>query len=313
VNRFGGIGLIFVDDSALARVPLANGEDPRSRRYRDTMARAKATSRAEVDEPVESSGSANGPALWSIDRARSGIERGSKTSERVASAIVDDIVAAGLRPGDRLPNEAAMIDRFRVGRGSLREALRILEVYGLISMRSGPGGGPIVDAVDPRSVSRTFSLYLHLSGSTMGELIETRLQIEPMVARFAAMHIKDGDNAARLKEALTHEQAISAEDSKYIDAANDFHYVLASLTGNRVFDIVATALKELYTTRIVGGGLASQTTEPSIRFEHQEIGEAILAGNAKKAERLMSEHMDLYIRRLANVDPNFAKSVIDWG
>jgi GntR family transcriptional regulator, transcriptional repressor for pyruvate dehydrogenase complex len=251
-------------------------------------------------------------ALWTIDRAKSGIDRGTKISERVASAIVDDIVGSGLKPGDRLPNEAAMIERFQVGRGSLREALRILEVYGLISLRSGPGGGPIVLAVDPGSVSRTFSLYLHLSGSTIGELVETRLLIEPMVARLAATQIGERDNAERLRRALEHEQAISGERDSYIDAANEFHYVLGSITGNRVFDIVATALKELYTTRIVESGLASMTTEPSIRFEHLEIGEAILVGDAEKAESLMRSHMDVYLHQIAVVQPGITNSVIDW-
>ena len=254
-----------------------------------------------------------GSKLWTIDRARAGIDRGTKISERVASAIVDDIVGSGLRPGDRLPNEAAMIERFQVGRGSLREALRILEVHGLISLRSGPGGGPIVLAADPRSVSRTFSLYLHLSGSTIGELVETRLIIEPMVARLAATQIGEGNNAERLRQALDHEQEIADDKDSYIDAANDFHYVLGSITGNRVFDIVATALKELYTTRIVESGLASRTTEPTIRFEHQEIGEAILAGEADKAETLMRSHMDVYLHQIAVVQPSINQSVIAWG
>jgi GntR family transcriptional regulator, transcriptional repressor for pyruvate dehydrogenase complex len=295
-----------------ARIMITNRQEPAALRYRGSMADARRKAHTAAGDHADPGETGDGRALWNVEQPRSGIERGVKTSERVASAIVDDIVAAGLKPGDRLPNEAAMIDRFRVGRGTLREALRILEVYGLINLRSGPGGGPVVVAIDPRSVSRTFSLYLHLSAATMGELIETRLLIEPMVARFAAMHIDEADNADRLRDALRHEQSISAEGGRYIDAANDFHYVLASVTGNRVFDVVATALKELYTTRIVGGGLASQTTEPNIRFEHQEIGEAILAGNADQAETLMRDHMDLYIRRLSAVNPNFAKSVIDW-
>jgi DNA-binding FadR family transcriptional regulator len=250
--------------------------------------------------------------LWSTHQMPSAIERGSKTSERVASAIVDDIVASGLKPGDRLPNEAAMIERFQVGRGSLREALRILETHGLINLRSGPRGGPIVLAVEPRSVSRTFSLYLHLSGSTMGELVETRLMIEPMVARMAATQITQGDNARRLRDVLRHEQATPDENASYIDAANDFHYILATLTGNRVFDVVATTLKEMYTARIVGGGLAQLTTEPSIRFEHQAIGDAIHDGDAEKAEELMRNHMGVYLRRLDEVDATFGRSVIDW-
>jgi GntR family transcriptional repressor for pyruvate dehydrogenase complex len=293
---------------------LTRGKAPQAR-YFDTMGKSEKQKHLPDPprEPVQGSPAGLGSPVWSMEPPRSSIERGTKISERVASAIVDHIVASGLRPGDRLPNEGAMVESFGVGRGSLREALRILEVHGLISLRSGPGGGPIVIAVGPRAVSRTFSLYLHLSGSTMGELIETRLMIEPMVARLAARYITLGNNAEQLRSALEREQSISADKGSYIDAANDFHYVLATLTGNRVFDIVATALKELYTTRIVGRGLASQTTDPSIRFEHQEIGDAILCGNAEKAEALMRSHMDTYLKRIEAVDPRFNSSVIDWG
>jgi len=83
----------------------------------------------------------------------SGVARGMKTSERIAATIVADIAAQGLVPGDRLPNEAAMIERFQLGRGSVREALRILEVHGIIQLRSGPGGGPVVAAVRPPATS----------------------------------------------------------------------------------------------------------------------------------------------------------------
>jgi DNA-binding FadR family transcriptional regulator len=276
------------------------------------MAKPESTTPSTVEFADPAERAPHDSPLWTLQHTRSAIDRGSKISERVASAIVDDIVASDLQPGDRLPNEAAMIERFQVGRGSLREALRILEVHGLISLRSGPNGGPFVVAVDPRSVSRTLSLYLHLSGSTMGELVETRMLIEPMVARLAAQQIGTADNAARLRTAIEEEAATSADNARYVDAANDFHYVVSSLTGNRVFDVVATALKELYTTRVVGSGLASETTEPSIRFEHLEIGEAILAGDGDEAEALMRAHMDLYLHRAVRADPNFAGSVIDW-
>jgi GntR family transcriptional repressor for pyruvate dehydrogenase complex len=247
-----------------------------------------------------------------VTRSRSRLGRAVKISERVASAIVEEIITDGLGPGDRLPNEAVMLERFEVGRGSLREALRILETHGLISLRSGPKGGPVVIAVDPRDVGRTFSLYLSLIGATMGELIDTRLFIEPMVARLAADNIDD-EGRQRLEKALAREAAIPPDDPSYIEAANDFHYLLASMTGNRVFDLVATALKELYTTRLVGSGLASETTEPRIRLEHQAIGEAILAGDGDRAEKLMREHIALYLGRVKGLAPNFSKSSITWG
>jgi GntR family transcriptional repressor for pyruvate dehydrogenase complex len=240
----------------------------------------------------------------------SGVARGMKTSERIAATIVADIATQGLVPGDRLPNEAAMIERFQLGRGSVREALRILEVHGIIQLRSGPGGGPVVAAVRPRDVARTFSLYLNQVGATMGELVDARTFLEPFVARLAAEY-QDPEGLKRLREALAREELIEDGDPRYIQAANDFHYVVGSMTGNRVVNLVATSLKELYTSRVVGGGLANETTAPSIRLEHRAIGEAILAGNGGLAEELMRVHMNLYLGRVRSL-PGVGDSVITW-
>src|ERR1700674_1494569 len=87
-----------------------------------------------------------------------------KTSETVAIDLVHDIVVRRLKAGDKLPLEVAMLQEYRVSRASLREALRLLEVQGLISIRPGPGGGPVVGSVDARHLARTASLYFHLGG-----------------------------------------------------------------------------------------------------------------------------------------------------
>jgi DNA-binding FadR family transcriptional regulator len=239
------------------------------------------------------------------------IERAAKTSERIAAALVADIVAGGLKPGDRLPNEAAMVERFQVGRGSLREALRILEVHGLISLRSGPGGGPVIVAVQPRDVSRTFSLYLHLKGATILELTEARMFLEPMTARLAAEQ-RNPESLKRLQEAVDYEGSIAPGDSRYIFAANNFHYVLATMTGNRVLDLLATALKELYTTRVVQGGLVNDLDQEDLRREHREMANAILRGHASAAERLARQHTENYMVKIGHI-PGFAESTITWG
>lgn len=238
-----------------------------------------------------------------------GLSRGTKTSERIASALVEDIIGGGLGPGDRLPNEATMADRFGVGRGSVREALRLLEVHGLISLRSGPKGGPVILAIDPRDVGRNLSLYLSVRGATIAELVDTRLIIEPHVARMAAEHLSE-ESAAALRAALAAEEAVGPDG--YIDVANEFHYVLATLTGNRVLDLVATALKDLYTTRVVGAGVAQATADPSIKLEHREIGEAILRGDGEAAENLMRSHMHYYTTRTQDVAPRFPESRLTW-
>jgi GntR family transcriptional repressor for pyruvate dehydrogenase complex len=247
-----------------------------------------------------------------LDSAPARLSRPVKTSERIAAALVDDVIREGLQPGDRLPNEAAMVERFGVGRGSLREALRILETHGLISLKSGPGGGPVLLAVDPRDVGRTFSLYLSLRGATIAELIQTRIFIEPMVARLAAEN-REPAALERLQRALDAEAEATELDSRFVEAANDFHYVVSSMTGNSVIDLVATALKQLYTTKVVSAGIISQRVAPTIRDEHLEIGKAILEGRAEDAEELMREHMHYYLGRMREVEPQFTASTISWG
>lgn len=251
-------------------------------------------------------------SLWPTNSAATAIGRQVKTSERVASAIVALIIENGLKAGDRLPNEAEMIEQFEVGRGSLREALRILETYGMISLRSGPGGGPVLLSVNAHDVSRSFSLYLNVNGATIKELADVRTITDPLAARMAAESLTE-ESAQLLRDMLEREAHGSPGASAVVETANDFHYTLATMTGNRVFNLVATALKDMYTTRVVGVGLAEKVTQPNIRDEHRQIGEAVLAGDGELAERLMREHMTAQIKRQLDALPSFGTSVISWG
>jgi GntR family transcriptional repressor for pyruvate dehydrogenase complex len=239
------------------------------------------------------------------------LSRGPKLPERIAAVILDDIVSQGLEAGDRLPIEETMRERLQVGRASLREAVRILEVHGVISLRSGPRGGPVVTDVQAHDVARTFSLYLNISRARIEELVEARLVIEPIVARMAAEN-RSPEALDRLRAAMAAEDALPASDERYIKAANDFHYAITSMTGNKVIDLLATSLKELYTTRAVSSGVASRTTEPTIRNEHREIGTAILEGDADRAEELMRSHMELYLERMRSDPQSIADQLVTW-
>lgn len=203
-----------------------------------------------------------------------------------------------------------MIDHFQVGRGSLREALRILEIHGLISLRSGPGGGPMVTEVGARDVARTFSLYLHLKRATMAELIEARLSIEPLIARMAAEKCTD-DDLRRLNDAVTYESSLPDGDPDFLAAANNFHYVLATMSGNSVMNLLATALKEPYTTRVVAKGLIDPIEQARLRNEHAAIAKAISRRDARKAERLAHSHAVHYFGAVGEAD-DFASSPILW-
>ena len=123
-----------------------------------------------------------------------------KTAEGFARDLVRDIVNRGLQTGDKLPSEAVMLEDYGLSRESLREGLRLLEVQGLITIRRGPGGGPIVGHLDPASLGRTSTLYFHLAGATYRELLEAWLVLEPILAERAARNpdrdARAGDDGA---------------------------------------------------------------------------------------------------------------------
>ncbi|MCW2622964.1 MAG: FadR family transcriptional regulator, partial [Frankiales bacterium] len=130
--------------------------------------------------------------------AEPALPRVLKMSESVAQDIVRDVVTQGLGVGDRLPSESAMLEQYGVSRESLREALRILEVQGLISIRRGPGGGPSVSGIDPRDLARTSALYFHLAGATYSELFEAWQATEPLLTEKVAR----SDDRAAVRQAL---------------------------------------------------------------------------------------------------------------
>ena len=91
-----------------------------------------------------------------------------------------------------------MLQQYGVSRESLREGLRLLEVQGLISIRRGPGGGPIVGAVDPANLGRMSTLFYELAGATYAELLEAWVVAETYIAELAA---RNPDRAA-VREAM---------------------------------------------------------------------------------------------------------------
>jgi len=126
-------------------------------------------------------------------------QRTEKVAESIARQILQDIQRNHLEPGSMLPPENAMVERFGVGRGSLREALRILEVNGLVTLKPGPRGGPVVAAHDPGNFGQMMTLHLQSLGATYRQLLEARLEHEVVLARKAAEQV--GDTAGKLVRA----------------------------------------------------------------------------------------------------------------
>jgi len=212
--------------------------------------------------------------------------RTQKTSERVALEIVHDVVARGLNSGDRLPLEAAMIEQYQVSRSSLREALRLLEVQGLIRLKPGPGGGPVVGTVEAAHLARTATLYFHLSSATYEDLLQTQGLLEPMCAQLAARH---PDRRAAMKPYFADVDPDDIEE--YRLATEDFHRCVYRLATNPILTLLTEAMTHIVTDHVVAT-MDPVSLRPRIIEEHQAIARAIAAGQAEKARRLMAAHFE---------------------
>jgi DNA-binding FadR family transcriptional regulator len=234
----------------------------------------------------------------------------------LARDIVAEIASRRARPGDTLPSEASLITRFGVGRGSLREALRILEVEGIITMKTGPGGGAVVADHDPGALGRVISLHLQVRRVTYLELLNARRALEPTMARLAAEGATEVI-AAQLRENLAQMRALGNDDYQGLaDVWAEFHELIGQFSGNRVMDLMASALQEIYRDRIVYREQADRSVRPAARLqsdgEHQAIAQAIIAGKAARAERLMDEHMARLVTDAESRTPALMDELITW-
>ena len=216
--------------------------------------------------------------------------RSLKASEGVARDIVDDIVTQGLEEGDGLPPEAAMLGQYGVSRETLREGLRLLEVQGLISIRRGPGGGPIVGAVDPANLGRTSTLYYHLAGATYHELFEAWIVSECMIAELAAGNPDRAAVRAVLEPYRRIPAAVEETLDDFVVRHAQFHSDVASLARNRVLQLSLMVVGQIITHHVAVNADPRKAREP-IEHDHIEIAEAIVAGRRRRARETMAAHI----------------------
>jgi GntR family transcriptional repressor for pyruvate dehydrogenase complex len=170
-------------------------------------------------------------------RESSNVGRGEKVASIVARQIVRNIVDDGAGAGSPLEAEAAMLERFGVSRASLREALRILETQGLITIKPGPGGGPSISQVDSRDFARMSTLFFQVLRVRFREVVEARLIIEPVMAGLAAArHFPELEG--ELQEIVRRGNEAN-NDADWIRASDAFHGAVLGMSGNALLNLIA--------------------------------------------------------------------------
>ena len=216
---------------------------------------------------------------------------------QVAEAIKDWVVEQGLQAGDRLPNEAELIERFGMAKGTVREAMRILEAQGLIKTRTGPGGGSFVHEVSRQRAKALLGNYFYFKDLTIGDIYQLRLTLEPELAASLAGKLSD-DVLTSLEEniATYSEPAASLDEERDQHVASlRFHAILAEQAKNPLLGFVIDFMVNLLTDLTVYRRLYSPPNIELWKQGHDHQRQLVIAlreGNADEAKAIMSDHME---------------------
>ena len=213
--------------------------------------------------------------------------RRSRLYEGIVGQIQALIAEGRLRPGDQLPPERVLAETFQVSRTSVREALRALELRGLVEGKQG--GGTYVRAVSADDLARSMTSALLAGKREIAELFELREMIEPAIARKAAERAQP-EHVAELERILDQQRQKVERGEPYPDEDAAFHYTVAVAASNaallRLVNVVMDLLRESRSTYLQSGDRPRRSLEG-----HRMLLDAFRAHDPDRAEQIMGEHI----------------------
>jgi GntR family transcriptional repressor for pyruvate dehydrogenase complex len=218
------------------------------------------------------------------------IER-RKTYELVADQLTEEISSRRLKPGDLLPTERELVSSYRVGRSSIREALRMLESRGLISSK---GNGTFAVAPYRTTLDHSLDLLVAVEQADYGELFEVRRILEGETAALAAER-RTRDDIRRMGEAIVEMDAGLGSEERFIEADLRFHLTVAEATRNRVLVHLMNAVRALLLRSLASSYHIPGSPDRAVGM-HEEILDAIQARDPGAARKTMREHVELVER-----------------
>jgi len=213
--------------------------------------------------------------------------RKNRRYEQVAEQIQGLIARGVLKAGDRLPPERELVSKFGVGRGSIRDAIRTLEVMGIVEPRQGHG--TVVRELSAESLVVPLASVLSEKRHLVGELLDVRRMIEPALANRAARNATP-EEIGKLEEILRRQQAKVRRGEPGIEEDSEFHYAIAVAARNtvvlRVLDVLMDLLRESRTRSLQSPGRLERSFAGHLR-----VLRAIKRGDPAGAERAVRQHL----------------------
>lgn len=208
--------------------------------------------------------------------------------EIICEQIRAQLAAGTLKAGDKLPAERELAVEFQVSRSALREALRSLEVAGIIRNVKGAKGGAFVQAAEPDRIVEAMQDYVHLGDISLGELTEARLALQDIIVRLACERATETDlsDLEAIAERTRRETSVEAR----YQCAAEYYGVLARATKNRIFGIFVDSLSAILHEFVQGPDY--ETLQQSLIESRFRLVRQLRAKDSEAAVAEMRKHLE---------------------
>jgi GntR family transcriptional repressor for pyruvate dehydrogenase complex len=209
--------------------------------------------------------------------------------DRIISELKKLIVSGQLKPGDRLPAERSLSEKFGVGRSYVREAILKLEFYGLL--KTNPQSGTYVSGLSIKVIDNIITDIIKLNKDNFSALIEARYYLELDAIKLAAERRTDADLEAIEQAMIDYE----AKTNAGLDAVEEdmlFHIMIARASNNSVIESMILILIPDLIKTIIENKICGDNRGKTAMQEHRAIFEALKAGDIDEAENAMAQHLD---------------------
>src|ERR1700739_4799003 len=229
--------------------------------------------------------------------------RTRRAFEEICERIREQLALGVLKPGDKLPPERDLAQQLGVSRNVLREALRSLEMAGILKLRKGVKGGAFIREGDTSRMNEVMRDMLSLGTISVRELSEARINVIDLVVRLACVNARQRDFEAL--EANIERTDVATREGRLlrrVEGSREFYKLLAESTGNKVIAMIVNSVTEIHMRFVYAKVASSGAATPRLTDKRRQFLSSLRARDVAAASRLMRIHLES-VQRMLESDP----------
>jgi DNA-binding FadR family transcriptional regulator len=232
--------------------------------------------------------------------------RTKRVFEEICEQVRREMAAGTLRPGDKLPPERELALKLGVSRAAVREALRSLEIAGVVGLHKGARGGAFILKGDPDLVTRSIRDMFHLGRISLDNLTEARTLVMQLAMQLACERIRPTTVAAleRNVDRLT-TLPVSGKAAERVAISAEFYRLISQATDNTVLQVIIEALTDIVLQQVEQSNIEFF---PNLIAHRRRLVDYIATRQVDEARREMTEHLQRLRRHLMRAERTAAEN-----